>query len=182
MHDMTLANLHSAFAGESQAHMRYGIYADRAEKDDFSSVAKLFRAIRYAEEIHATNHFVVLRKEVGDATTVAVAGFGLGKTAENLKIAIAGEEFEVAEMYPAYKAVANAQEEKAALRSFDWAWQAEQTHAALYKEALDAVEQGKDPEFAAIYVCPQCGHTIVGEPPEKCPICGMAREKYVKFD
>ena len=33
MHDMTAANLRSAHGGESMAHMRYLIWADKAEKD-----------------------------------------------------------------------------------------------------------------------------------------------------
>lgn len=181
MHAMTVSNLQSAYAGESQAHMRYLSYADKAEKDGFPNVARLFRAIAWAEQIHATSQFTLLRAEKGAATTVADAGFGLGRTAENLGIAIEGEEFEVAEMYPAYKAVAEYQEEKSALRSFDWAWQAEQTHAALYSLAKAAVEAGSDYDIGTVYVCSRCGHTIVGESPDRCPIC-RAKKTYRGFE
>ncbi|MCD6520640.1 MAG: rubrerythrin family protein [Anaerolineae bacterium] len=181
MHPMTVTNLQSAFAGESQAHMRYLIFADKAEKDGFPNVARLFRAIAWAEQIHATSHFNMLRDEKGAAQTVAGAGFGLGSTADNLGTAIEGEDFEVAEMYPAYKAVAELQEEKRALHSFDWAWKAEQTHAALYKEAKKAVESGKDYDIEAIYICPRCGHTVVGTAPDRCPICNAPGEMYKSF-
>ena len=181
MHAMTISNLQSAYAGESQAHMRYIAWADKAEKDGFPNVARLFRAISWAEQIHATSHFVVLRNEKGGAQTVAGAGFGLGPTAENLAGAIEGEEFEVAEMYPAFKVVAEYQEEKGALRSFDWAWKAEQTHAALYKLAKVAVEAGQDYDIGTINVCSRCGHTVVGETPDRCPICGAKREMYQAF-
>ena len=60
MRKMTEANLREAFSGESQAHMRYLIYADQAEKDGKPNVANLFRAIAYAEWVHATNHFKAL--------------------------------------------------------------------------------------------------------------------------
>ena len=53
---MTESNLISAFAGESQAHMRYLIYAERAEDKDFRNIARLFRAVAHAEKIHAGNH------------------------------------------------------------------------------------------------------------------------------
>jgi len=181
MHEMTASNLKSAFAGESQAHMRYLIYGDKAEKDGFPSVARLFRAIAYAEQVHATNHFQQLRNAWGATLTVAGAGFGLGSTAENLEVAIGGEEFEVNEMYPVYKAGAELQEEKGALRSFDWALQAERIHAAMYKEAKAAVEAGKDYDIGPVYICSLCGHTVEGEAPERCPICNAEREKYRQF-
>lgn len=132
MHPMTEANLKSAYAGESQAHMRYLAWADKAERDGFPAVARLFRAVSWAEQIHATNHFMVLRNEVGDDQTVAGAVFGYGPTAQNLTGAIGGEEFEVAEMYPAYIAVAKLQGETSAVRSFEWALEAEKTRCALH--------------------------------------------------
>jgi len=164
---MTESNLKSAFAGESQAHMRYLIFADRAEKEGYANLARLFRAIAYAEQVHATNHY----KELG----------GINTSVENLQAAIDGETHEVNEMYPAYLAVAELEEEKGAIRSTSWALEAEKIHAQMYKEAEGAVEKGVDPELGAIYICQVCGHTAEGEPPEKCPVCGAKRQKYVKF-
>jgi len=181
MHAMTRSNLQSAFAGESQAHMRYMIYADKADRDGFPNVARLFRAVMFAEQIHATSHFQVMRNEVGAVQTVAGAGFGWGPTAQNLAIAIEGEDFEVAEMYPVYKGAAELQHEMGAVRSFDWAWQAEKTHAALYKEAKTAVDEGQDLQAGVIHVCSQCGHTLVGEAPDRCPVCNAQRERFRAF-
>lgn len=181
MHDMTASHLRSAFAGESQAHMRYLIYGDKAEKEGFPNVARLFRAIAYAEQVHATNHFQQLREAKGAALTVAGAGFGLGPTADNLDVAIEGEDFEVAEMYPVYKAAAEFQGERGALRSFDWAWQAEQTHAAMYKEAKAAVLAGQDCAVGPVYICSVCGHTVAGQAPDRCPVCNAIKEKYKEF-
>jgi rubrerythrin len=181
MHEMTASHLRSAFAGESQAHMRYLIYGDRAEKEGFPNVARLFRAIAFAEQVHATNHFQQLREAKGAALTVAGAGFGLGPSADNLDVAIEGEEFEVAEMYPVYKAAADFQGEKGAVRSFDWAWQAEQIHAAMYKEAKAAVLAGRDYEVGPVYICSVCGHTVTGQAPDRCPVCNAVREKYKEF-
>jgi len=181
MHPMTRSNLQSAFAGESQAHMRYLIYADKADRDGFPNVARLFRAVTFAEQIHATSHFQVMRNEVGSVQTVAGAGFGWGPTAQNLAVAIEGEDFEVAEMYPVYTAAAELQRETGAVRSFTWAWEAEKTHAALYRQAQAAVEGGHDLQAGTIHVCSQCGHTLVGEPPERCPICNAQRERFRAF-
>lgn len=181
MHPMTRSNLQSAFAGESQAHMRYLIYADKAERDGFTNVARLFRAVTFAEQVHATSHFQVMRNEVGSAQTVAGAGFGWGPTAQNLAVAIEGEDFEIAEMYPVFKAAAEAQQETGAVRSFDWAWQAEKDHAALYKDAKAAVDEGQDLQAGVINVCAQCGHTLVGDAPDRCPVCNAPRERFRAF-
>ena len=56
MRKMTEDNLKAAFAGESQAHMRYLAFADKAEREGFANVARLFRAISFAEQAHATGH------------------------------------------------------------------------------------------------------------------------------
>lgn len=182
MHEMTAGNLKSAFGGESMAHMRYIIWGGNAEKEGFPNVARLFRAISRAEQVHATNHFEVLKNEVGDALVPSMAGFGLTTTSENLAGAIAGEEFEINEMYPAYLAVANDQQEKDARVSFHYAISAEKIHAAMYKDAKAVVDQGKDIELGIVQICSVCGHTLEGEPEDKCPVCGATRDKYIAFE
>jgi rubrerythrin len=167
MHKMTQANLEAAFAGESQAHMKYMIFADRAEQQGLSEVARLFRAVSFAEQVHATGHFKVL-------------GY-LDQTAENLQAAIGGETYEVEEMYPAFEAVAELQQEKNAVRSDKWALEAEKVHAGLYEQARQAVISGKDATVGAIHICEVCGWTVEGEAPERCPLCGSKRERFRKF-
>lgn len=167
MKAMTKANLEAAFAGESQAHMKYLAFADVAEKDGFPEAARLFRAIAYAERVHATNHLRQLK--------------GIGKTDENLVTAFAGENFENTEMYPAYDAVAQLQGEKGAIRSFHYAIEAEKIHEVMYKEAHELILAGKDVAEGSVYICPVCGHTHVGELPDKCPVCKVPKDKYLKF-
>ncbi len=167
MKKMTKANLEVAFAGESQAHMKYLIFADVAEKEGKPKIAKLFRAIAYAEQVHATNHF----KELGN----------VGKTPENLQSAIEGETFEIEEMYPAYDAVAKLQEEKGAEKSIKYAIEAEKLHAKIYADAKTKAEVDADAEVESVYVCPVCGYTAINEVPDKCPVCGVPKEKFVKF-
>jgi len=181
MHDMTAANLRSAFAGESQANMRYAIYAELAESEALDNVALLFRALAFAEQVHAGNHFRALRLEAGAHASTSYGGFGISSTANNLDVAIEGEVFESNEMYPIYKAVASLQEEDAAERSFQWAWQAEQVHAVLLRQAKEAVEAGYDYEVGPVAVCQVCGHTVVGGAPERCPICNAPRSRYSVF-
>lgn len=181
MHEMTVANLRSAFGGESMAHMRYLIWADKAEADGFGNVARLFRAISRAEQAHATGHFRAMAAEAGDASVTAGGGFGLTTTSENLAGAIAGETFEVEEMYPAYLAVAEAQGEKRAVRSMQWALSAEKVHAKMFAVAKEAVDAGQDVDLGTIQICSQCGHTLVGEAPDNCPICKVKKERYIAF-
>ncbi|MBN1178566.1 MAG: rubrerythrin family protein [Anaerolineae bacterium] len=167
MHQMTRANLEAAFAGESQAHMRYLIFANQAEKEGYPEVARLFRAVAYAEQVHATNHF----KALG----------GLGKTTENLKEGIGGETYEVDEMYPAFQAVAELQGEKTAARFMQWAYEAEKIHADTYTRVRGALEADEDPHIDPVYVCSVCGWTGEGEPPDECPLCKAKKEKFVTF-
>ncbi len=168
MHQSTKENLSAAFAGESQAHMKYQIFADRADREGLPNVARLFRAISYAERVHASNHFRVLGE--------------VGESRENLEAAIGGETYEVNEMYPAFRAVAELQEEKGAKRTIDWALEAEKVHAGLYQQARQSVVGGDDPDVDVIHVCSVCGWTLEGgDAPDKCPLCGAKGEQFVAF-
>ena len=147
MRKMTEENLKAAFAGESQAHIRYLIFAEAAEREGKPNIARLFRAIAYAEQVHAANHL----GELG----------GIGKTPENLAEAVAGETFEVEEMYPAYLAVAELQGEAGARRAIHYALEAEKIHARMYEKAKEAAEKGQDIELKTVYICPVCGYTCL---------------------
>jgi rubrerythrin len=182
MHDMTASNLRSAFGGESQAHMRYKIWGDKAEKDGYPNVARLFRAISRAEQAHATGHFKAMADIDGAFDVTSAAGFGFATTSENLAGAIEGETFEIREMYPAYLAVAEMQSEKTAVRSMQYAESAEKIHAAMFTEAKEAVDNDQDFHVGTIQICTVCGHTLVAdEAPDKCPICSARKEMYETF-
>jgi len=178
---MTADFLRSAYGGESMAHMRYLIWSKTAEKDNFPNIARLFHAIAYAELVHARNHFVELKEQVGDHTVTAGAVFGLGTTVDNLQGAINGELHEVNQMYPVYLNTARLQKETGAERSFYYALEAEKIHATLFKEAQDAAKEGKDFAFDKIYVCTICGHTVKDNLPGVCPICGAGKDVYKAF-
>lgn len=178
---MTDSNLKSAFAGESQAHMRYSIYSRRAEAGGLLNISRLFHAVAYAESVHASNHYKNILTE-GDAITVSVAGFGSTTTTEDLQIGIDGENFEVNEMYPAYMEVAREQKEYAAEISFRYAWEAEKTHAEFYKRAKEAAEEEQDLDLGSLGVCEVCGYTIEGEAPDICPICKAKKDKFHIFE
>lgn len=179
--EMTAQNLRSAFGGESQAYQRYQVWGDKAEQDGYPNVALLFKAIAYAEQVHAGNHFQAHENISGDFLVASGAGFGLGPTAENLEGAIAGENFEIEQMYPSYENVAKQQNEKDAIRSFHYAVEAEKIHSKLYTEAKEAVEAGNDYDLEYVSVCEVCGHTVKDGTPEKCPICGAPRDQFEEF-
>ena len=178
--EMTESNLRSAFAGESQAHIRYKIFAERAEKSGWPNVARLFNAVSFAERIHAGSHFRNILSK-GGFQTVSAAVFGARSTSEDLQAGIDGETFEINEMYPAYRAVAQFQGEKAAETTFTWALEAEKIHASLYRKAKQAVDQGKDVTLGPVQICSTCGYTVEGEAPDKCPICGALKDKFKTF-
>jgi rubrerythrin len=178
---MTSDFLRSAYGGESMAHMRYLVWGDAAEKEGKPNIARLFRAVAYAEYAHARNHFHELKEQRGDFTVPAGAVFGLGGLVENLQGAIEGELHEVEQMYPVYLETARFQGEKGAERSFHYAIEAEKIHARMFREAQKAAKEGKDLELGPVYICSVCGHTVSGHLPEKCPVCGAKPEKYKEF-
>lgn len=161
-------DLKTAFAGESQANRKYLGFAQQAEKDKLPQVAKLFRAAAEAETIHALNHLRAMS--------------GIKSTKDNLKAAIEGESYEFTKMYPGFIKDSDTDKNKEAKRTFDLANKVEQIHHKLYETALKAVESGKDLSKKDLYVCPICGNTHEGTPPEKCPVCGTAGKLFKKID
>lgn len=161
----TEQNLKDAFAGESQANRKYLAFAKKAELEGFKQAARLFRAAAEAETIHAHNHL----KELG----------GIKSTKENLLEAITGESYEFQKMYPAMIEEAKQENNKNALRSFEWANAVEKTHAALYQKALDSLGAEKAVDY---YVCQACGHTAEGEAPDECPVCKAKKAAFKKID
>jgi rubrerythrin len=162
----TEENLNEAFAGESRANRKYLAFAQKADKDGFPEVARLFRAAAEAETVHAMAHLRQLRT--------------VKSTAENLEEAKAGETYEYTEMYPPMVERAEAERSPAAL-TFKYALAAEERHARLYGEALEAVKAGRDVETGGVYVCPVCGNVVFGKPTAPCEICNTAAAKFVEI-
>lgn len=164
----TEKDLMAAFAGESQANRKYLAYAKKADQEGYPQIARVFRAAAAAETVHALNHFRV--------------NGGVKETIENVKDAIAGEHYEFTTMYPEFLEDAKVEDQKKAEQSFHWANEVEKIHHQLYSAALDAVEKGEDLPLKEMYVCPVCGYTVEGEPPETCPVCHAKGSLFDKIE
>jgi len=164
----TLANLETAFSGESQANRRYLFFSEKAEKEGYPQIAKLFRATAEAETVHARSHL---------RTTD-----GIGSTRDNLQTAIEGEYHEFTKMYPSFIEQAKAENNNAAQTGFDWANKVEEIHHGLYQKALKALEAEQQLKDEPYFVCQGCGNTVAGEAPEKCPICGAPRKMFKRVE
>lgn len=160
-------NLKAAFAGESQANRLYLAFAKKAEQEGLTQIAKLFKAAAESETIHALNHLRVMGQ--------------VKSTLDNLGTAVSGETYEFKKMYPDFIAEAKKEENKKALISFDYANRVEQIHAGLYQKAIDALVAKKELPKVDYYVCPVCGNTFEGSPPEICPICATSKDAFSKI-
>jgi rubrerythrin len=172
---VTVQNLLSALEGESNANAKYNAFATKADADGFHGAASLFRAAARAEQIHAGNHARVI-VQLGGQASFKIHEIEVKGTLENLKTALAGEQYEVKTMYPEFLTEATARNNVAAIRTFHGALEAEKTHVRLYSEAIALVESGKKDAWTSktkeFFVCPVCGYTT--ETPnehEKCPVC-----------
>ncbi len=156
-----------AFAGESQANRRYLAFAAKADKEGLKNVARIYRAIAEAETIHALKHL----ETAGRVKT----------TAENLAVSKQGEEHEFTVMYPEFIDAAKAEGHKTALRTFEYANEAEKAHGAIFDRLLGIVKDGHDHADEAVSLCPVCGWVVTGEPPERCPICSTLSRMFRSF-
>lgn len=164
----TKENLQNAFAGESQANRKYLAFAKRAESEGYVHIAKLFRAAAASETIHAHAHL----RAMG----------GIRSTPENLDEAMHGEEFEFKQMYPKFIEEAKTEGHDTALISFKNAMAVEQVHYSLYTRAIEKIREGEDLAGHKIYVCGVCGNTVLDELPNKCPVCGVGKDRFTEIE
>jgi rubrerythrin len=164
----TDGNLQEAFGGESKSNRRYILFAEKADKEGYPQVARLFRAVAEAETVHARNHFNTM-----DA---------IGSTKDNLMAASIGEHQEFTSMYPRFIKKAEEERNERAKRTFEYANEVEKVHHGYFEEALEAIKGGQKPEDRVYFVCQVCGNTVTGEAPERCPICGAPRSEFKQVD
>ncbi len=181
MKQITQQNLINAFGGESQAHMRYLHFAGKAKKQQFPNMARLWRAIAHAEYVHAGDHYKELAHLDGGFVANSMAAFGPGDTIKNIRLSIAGESFEIDEMYPVYIETAKLQHEPGAQKSFEWSYATEKVHKQIFEQALSVIEKGSDIDLGPVQVCEVCGYTLEGGAPDVCPLCKAKRDKFTEF-
>ncbi len=164
----TEKNLQEAFAGESQANRRYLFFAEKADKEGQPQVARLFRAAAEAETVHARNHFNAMD--------------GVGSTRENLLAASIGEHHEFTRMYPPFIEKAEAENNKRAKVTFEFANEVEKIHHGHFEETLKALKAGQKPKEGTYFVCQVCGNTVLGAAPDRCPVCGAPSSRFKKME
>ena len=156
----TEQNLMAAFAGESQARNKYTYYASKAKKEGYNHIAALFEETANNEKEHAKIWFKLLHD-------------GIGTTAENLKDAAAGENYEWTDMYAEFARVAKEEGFDHIAFLFEGVAAIEKEHEERYLKLLENVEGGMvfSRDGDAIWKCMNCGHIVVGKnAPEVCPV------------
>ena len=164
----TEANLKAAYAGESQARVKYEYYASKAKKDGFVQIGNLFEETSNNEKEHAKIWFKLLHN-------------GMPETAVNLADAAAGENYEWTDMYARFAAEAKEEGFDKIAFLFESVGKIEREHEERYKKLLENIETGvvfsKDGD--TIWKCSNCGHIYIGkEAPAVCPVCAQPQSYY----
>jgi len=177
----TINNLAKAFIGESQARNRYTFYAKTAKKEGYERISEVFLTTANQEKEHAKWLFRMiqdLKKDESENLDEIKVDSGMptvfGTTVENLKAAIAGENYEHTSMYPEFADTAEKEGLKEVADRLRSIAVAEKLHEGRYKWLLSELENGtmfkKDKPIA--WVCINCGYKHEGlEAPDKCPSC-----------
>lgn len=175
----TLSNLQAAYNGESNARASYLAFAEKAKAEGYAKAAALFTAAAKAEEIHAGNHAVVIKK-MGGVPKADVKAPKVGTTLENLQGALKGESYERDTMYPEFLARARKDGNADAIQTLNLARNAEIEHAKLYQQALNNLD-GWKAAGSTFYVCPVCGWTSLTLPAERCPSSFTPKGRFTSF-
>ncbi len=159
----TEKNLHEAFAGESMARNKYTYFASKAKKEGYEQIAALFLETAENEKEHAKMWFKYLE------------GGEVKSTAENLKAAAEGENYEWTDMYAEFARVAEEEGFPEIAAKFRLVGEVEKHHEERYLKLLENVKEGKvftKDTGIVIWKCRNCGHIHIGEKaPQICPTC-----------
>ena len=158
----TEKNLNAAFAGESQARVKYQFYASKAKKEGYEQIAAIFTETSDNEKEHAKIWYKILHDGGGPDTN------------ENLKDAIAGEEYEETEMYVKFAAEAREEGFEEIAKLFEEVGKIEAEHEKRYRKLLDNLEKGIvfKGDGVTVWKCRNCGYIHIGDSaPEECPVC-----------
>ncbi len=156
----TEKNLMAAFAGESQARNKYTYFASVAKKEGYEQIAAIFQNTADNEKEHAKMWFKELK--------------GIGSTAENLKAAAEGENYEWTDMYATFAKEAEEEGFTELAKKFALVAAIEKTHEERYLALLNNVEMQKvfEKSDEIMWECRNCGHLVVGKKaPQVCPVC-----------
>lgn len=169
----TEQNLLKAFAGESQARMRYNYFAKQAKKEGLEQIAAIFEETALNEKAHAKRFFKFLEGGMVEITAAYPAG-KIDTTLENLKAAADGENEEWTELYPEFAKIAEEEGFKEVATAFKLIAKVEKAHEARYRQLYANLEEGKVFERDGVYVwkCRNCGYLHEGKKALKtCPAC-----------
>ena len=158
----TEANLNAAFAGESQARVKYQFYASKAKKEGYEQIAGIFEETSDNEKEHAKIWYKILHDG------------GVPDTTENLKDAIAGEEYEETEMYVKFAAEAREEGFEEIAKLFEEVGKIEAKHEERYRKLFKNIEEGMvfKADGVTVWKCRNCGYIHIGDSaPEECPVC-----------
>lgn len=156
--------LHQAYAGEAKAALRLKVFADKAEQEGYTQIAKLFRVISASEEIHGSRSLRMLRD--------------IGSTEENLTSSFESETKVAGVAYNDFIKLATEEGDDGAVTVFSQDRDVEETHARLYKEAMSHLMEERETTY---YVCEICGFVSDGVLPDECPVCGAKREQFTEY-
>ena len=165
----TEKNLMEAFAGESQARNKYTYFASKAKKEGYEQIAALFLETADNEKEHAKMWFKLLQ------------GGEIKTTAENLKAAAEGENYEWTDMYDRMAKEADEEGFTEIAAKFRGIGAIEKEHEARFRRLLENVENGEVFKRGSITIwkCRNCGHIVVGtEAPKVCPVCNHAQSYF----
>jgi rubrerythrin len=185
--NQTIQNLTKAFIGECQARNRYTFYAKIAQKEGFEQTGSIFLETAEQEKTHAKRLFEHIQelkkgKEKFDELIVeTIAPTVYGKTIDNLKAAIAGENYEYTQMYPEFARIAAKEGFSKIATRLRAIAVAEKHHEERYKKLLRVVKANQvfKKKQKVWWVCRECGYVHYGkQPPRVCPSCDHAQSYY----
>ena len=173
----TEANLIAALAGESQASVKYQLYAEKARQDGYEEMAQIFETTARNEKAHAQQWYEYLH------------GGQMDDTKENRNLAASGEHYEWSDMYPSFAKTAKEEGFTKIAKKMELIASIEKDHEERYRMLEQNIQDGtvfrKNDKVS--WICRNCGYIYEGDITKEpdtytCPVCFVPKAMFEKIE
>ena len=183
----TKENLMRAFAGESQARMRYTMAAKEARKQDLQVIEKIFEYTAAQEATHAAVYYRLL-DPVAKSTIHIDGGYPVDISKSVLELLLMAQHNEMEEYNDVYKLFSEKAKEEGFAKiaaTFKMIAEVEKVHGERFGKLAELMEKNQlfVSEVQTTWICLHCGYIHEGtSAPAHCPVCNVDQGYFIRFE
>ena len=186
---VTSSTLQTLYHNETQDHLTYLAYAQKAISENYPRIAYFFVTLAASESIHARNYRQILSDLGIKVKETPKPEIKVSTTKENLKSAIHSELHVIDQRYPQFIEKIRPEKHETAIQSITYAWEGEKQHRDLIEKIKSGtgiffgfLAQKIEKTLIQFHICQGCGSPVVELSKDICSICQCLPPRYKEVE